>query len=513
MSFSVYLSVLAALVLAACNRADKNDSGAAPSVQLAPGPRASASPPPLKARAAEAPVTEAQAQALLDRWLEAQNRGDFAAYEKLYASRFTGIKRVGKGMRKMDRKAWLLDRKGMFRYPTRVQAADVKVAPGLRTARLAFVQTWASPSYKDEGPKEIVAVREGGDLRISREELLSSRAPARQGSPTGQSARRAATANETGNASLRIVLKLEGKDYLVVGEGAPISRPRFANDKANIYTVIGTTNTDEEPDIAKWVGARIRLITDRGKTCEVVGGKLSAVARAVPHFGEVQAWRDAGMSEAEQAEAVTQHGIPLYALELTGVSSAGCVGEPVLGQPASVQEPVLFERIEDGALEHAALTAFRGLPEYSAVQEDYARTLREAPDSIELPSGQAAAPAKWEDLGQFTQVAVFRSAQRGQTIAWVRAEAGVGCGHWLGQVQMTFDVRSKGKSPTFVPLPDARLSATYDGVEDLLLVLDSDHDGQLDYLGVVLFGLERELSTSDPNHAVRLSANFHDCPC
>jgi hypothetical protein len=78
---------------------------------------------------------------------------------------------------------------------------------------------------------------------------------------------------------------------------------------------------------------------------------------------------------------------------------------------------------------------------------------------------------------------------------------------------MTFDVRLKGKSPTFVPLPDAPLSATYGGVEDLLLVLDADHDGQLDYVGVVVFGLERELSTSDPNHAVRLSANFHDCPC
>ena len=37
----------------------------------------------------------ADARAVVQRWLEAQNQGDFAAYEKLYAPRFTGVRRSG----------------------------------------------------------------------------------------------------------------------------------------------------------------------------------------------------------------------------------------------------------------------------------------------------------------------------------------------------------------------------------------------------------------------------------
>jgi hypothetical protein len=36
------------------------------------------------------------ARAVLERWLKAQNEGDFAAYEALYATRFTDIRRSGR---------------------------------------------------------------------------------------------------------------------------------------------------------------------------------------------------------------------------------------------------------------------------------------------------------------------------------------------------------------------------------------------------------------------------------
>lgn len=50
---------------------------------------------------------EAAGRALLDAWLAAQNAGDFAAYEALYAQRFTGIKRVDARSQRFDRSGFV----------------------------------------------------------------------------------------------------------------------------------------------------------------------------------------------------------------------------------------------------------------------------------------------------------------------------------------------------------------------------------------------------------------------
>jgi hypothetical protein len=57
---------------------------------------------------------ESDARALLASWEAAQNAGDFAAYERLYAKRFTGVKRSGPRTRSFARAGWLEDRKRMF---------------------------------------------------------------------------------------------------------------------------------------------------------------------------------------------------------------------------------------------------------------------------------------------------------------------------------------------------------------------------------------------------------------
>src|SRR5262249_27020631 len=55
-----------------------------------------------------------EVRALVDAWLAAQNRGDFAAYEKLYAQKFTGVRRSGTRTVSLDRAGWMRDRKRMF---------------------------------------------------------------------------------------------------------------------------------------------------------------------------------------------------------------------------------------------------------------------------------------------------------------------------------------------------------------------------------------------------------------
>lgn len=113
--------------------------------------------------------------ALVDRWLDAQNRGDFEGYTRLYAAGFVGVRRSGARATRLDRAGWIKDRERMFRSKMTVIATDRKVEPLGEGFRVTLTQTWASGRYKDVGTKELVLVPEEGELRIEREEMLESR--------------------------------------------------------------------------------------------------------------------------------------------------------------------------------------------------------------------------------------------------------------------------------------------------------------------------------------------------
>ena len=72
------------------------------------------------------PVTEEKTRELVGAWVRAQNAGAFADYEKLYAERMLGIKRVGTRETSFDRKGWLEDRKSMFARPFTVEVNDLR---------------------------------------------------------------------------------------------------------------------------------------------------------------------------------------------------------------------------------------------------------------------------------------------------------------------------------------------------------------------------------------------------
>lgn len=122
-----------------------------------------------------AAADSAEAQALLSRWLMAQNSGDFAAYQALYAADFSGIRRSGAQRVELDRDGWMRDRERMFKKPMQVDAKEhqLLVTPN-GAINLLFTQTWASGTYKDVGRKQLVLMRKDGAYLISREEMLSS---------------------------------------------------------------------------------------------------------------------------------------------------------------------------------------------------------------------------------------------------------------------------------------------------------------------------------------------------
>src|SRR6186713_2807967 len=113
----------------------------ATSPKLAPSASATSvvSALPTSSASAPQPVLDGAAvRTLVDAWLATQNASDFAGYERLYAERFTGVKRSGSYHARFDRKGWLRDRAGMFVRPMRVSAEALEIALTPSLARVTL---------------------------------------------------------------------------------------------------------------------------------------------------------------------------------------------------------------------------------------------------------------------------------------------------------------------------------------------------------------------------------------
>lgn len=179
--------VLVVLLLLGCSAKKKEEAraGDAEVVKVT----ADAGVPTRDARARTPTLVPRDAvEAFVARWLDVQNKGDFAAYAALYADGFRGVRRSGKQTVRMDRAKWLADRKRMFGRPMRVTATDLAITVSSRGAIVRFVQEWESGKYHDVGPKQLeLETQPGGALAIVREEMLASevvgKAPATTGAP------------------------------------------------------------------------------------------------------------------------------------------------------------------------------------------------------------------------------------------------------------------------------------------------------------------------------------------
>src|SRR5204863_8493141 len=124
-----------------------------------------------------------------------------AAYEKLYAPKIEGIKRVGARTWRFDRAGWLKDRERMFKHPMTVAAGDVVVRGSGIAATVDLVQTFTQGKFKDEGPKHLVLIKGPSGFQIAREEMLRS--------DVGGAA-------AAGKASAYVVMEIDKKPYVVI---------------------------------------------------------------------------------------------------------------------------------------------------------------------------------------------------------------------------------------------------------------------------------------------------------
>lgn len=255
--------------------------------ETTPQPASGAAAPGALPASASPPIARsADVEAAVAAWVLAQNHGDFAAYSRHYAEKFTGIKRAGDRVERYGRTSWLEDRANMFKRPFTVTTSGlvVQFAPGLAMA--TFTQNWKSASFEDEGGKQLLFIKQGGALRISREEMLSSERKqprARAALPFEQAAIARATRRSH-------ALLLPHKVDLEWSVG----HPSYVSDE-RAERVVSLKALPAK--LRALLSERYEIFSTSGSRCETTARLFKILVDVVPHFGTVNLWEDAHAKE------------------------------------------------------------------------------------------------------------------------------------------------------------------------------------------------------------------------
>ncbi|MBL8603081.1 MAG: nuclear transport factor 2 family protein [Myxococcales bacterium] len=490
--------------LVACKRGPSQSNEvtlAAASAQrsdTAAAPQGDVTAPQVAPQVAPAAVNEVDPGAvsgLLAQWLAAQNQGQFDAYQRLYAARFSGVRRSGPRVARYDRAGWLRDRETMFRTAMQVSARDVAVSTGPQGATVRFVQVFTQGRYHDEGPKELVLVRAGAGLEIAREEMLSSRL----GDP-------ASTPAAIEPAMLGQVRVVEGVRYVLLAK-APDDRSwsqepvRLLDRRSAEVSTLGAANGAAIPEgLRGFAGQSVRAYTADGRRCEARLGALAVLGQVDVHFGVEARWagqQDDGTPGApldaatvgREAWAESDGGMFLVA-PLEG--SEGCAAEPRVVRLASQPEvKVYLGTAADAALSAQALAQVRGLAAWRQLQIAY--------------RAQAPNAGPWDSLNTTSppRVTVWQAegAPR-RFVTVVISAAGGGCADFSGEMTVVFEQR--GAALTL------HSDAADPGAFVPLTAVDVDGDGVPEF--VTANGFARRTGAVF-RVATPWQVPYHDCPC
>jgi ketosteroid isomerase-like protein len=411
-----------------------------------------------------------EARALVDGWLAAQNQGDFAAYDKLYAKKMTGVRRSGPRTVSLDRAGWMKDRQRMFQKPMKVTASDVRIAATPAAARVTFTQEWESGTYHDRGPKQLVVVREDGAVRIAREEMLAStRAPA-----AAQSAAVTPAAFIIGSYAI-IADNIE--------EGYGTGAPRIDDDGDPVISSRRAVGLP--PELAGFAGRTLVVYSPGSAPCNAKVKDVRMLSVVVPHFGTRQEWHD--KSERERAaEAWSIGGI------MVGARLEGCtIGDAAFARSAELPPLSLVAPATEAALRARAIAQLRALPSWRALQKEWV--------------GEHHGKGRWDERAPDAEIEVQRW-ELPQPLVTVSAHAFDGCAGFGGEVFAVFEVH--GDALKLIGEPGAMRPGA-------ALMLDGTPTffggpGWSDY------GTGAQLVPADPRRggdARKLAFPYLDCPC
>jgi uncharacterized protein DUF4440 len=472
----------------ACSRSPREPSPAADEPPAAPqstnaAPVSDAPSAPSATPPASPPLSEAAVRSLLDAWLDAQNRGDFIAYERLYAERFTGIKRSGERTRNFGRSDWMSDRASMFKRPMRVTASAVSLTVAPRLARVFFEQSWSSAKYRDAGPKELLIVPGSSSAQIAREEMLASTV-GRERPVAPESRLRVVDGG-------LVILSDDVKPDWARGALRPPATPR--PDVAEVLR-----DADERrlpPALAALASRALRVFDAQGHACETRVAALAVRAAVIPHFSMGQAAEDGSEASAEQRNeevwALSEHA----GRQLVGVLEPACDGSFALDASDLTPEVVAAEPAA-ADVQRAAVAAFRALSDYTRIQRRYAE--------------ETGLKTPWhEDASHHTLDVWSFTPRAGRRLLVVAAEAGEYCGGFGAGLNAVFAFDA-GARPSLLGAFEGEPFAPASG-------FDLDADGQLEILsGPEGFSRERALIRRQGSKLVRdvlFAVPFLDCPC
>ena len=477
--------IVAVSSLAGCKSADKAEENAPKSPNRGEKPLAKPDDGAVKpARPAVKPIAASAVKDLMQRWLAAQNEGDFPAYEALYAERLEGVRRSGEKIVRLDRKGWVKERGRMFKRKMIVEMNDVDIDVFTKSAIVTFSQRWASGKYEDVGPKQMVVVPEDGQLRIAREEMLQSTL--------------IGDARKTALADKRFVFVIAAGqgEYAVLDKlgNMPVSGFKLISQDEPVV-VSAAVESDKLPaSVAEWRGA----ILESGP-CQATVSDILALSRIVPHFGERQTWSgefddNPPMAEDDIARAAFhEDGAYLVGTLRTDGCSMGAHAS-VANQPA----PTRADRVTDGtgALVKAARKAFRALEGYKELATEF-RSYGQEGNWEEYASGGGKP-------GEIV-VTVMRHTGNHKLFAVAQAHSGSGCGDFEGSLTAFFEVSGKLAAPKLKKVHETRTHPR------IIAALDMADNGALAFLvedvgNTVLTGLDGKVLRT-------LTVPFFDCGC
>lgn len=426
-------------------------------------------------------LPDAEVRAVIARWLAAQNSGNFAAYQALYAEKMEGVKRVASRTWRYDRKGWLADRQRMFARPMKVEVSALTVSSLGPSATVELEQRFTQGKFSDRGPKRLIVVKEGNALRIAREEMLRSELEG------------GAVAAASG--AVYLVGLVEGQRYVYLAQDGvsadwgtgPLEGP--LGDEP----MLALRDAGKAPaKLAAWRGREVKAYASDGTLCQARVESLSLLGGGTPHFGVVQAWNgDPSMSDdgrvytpAERAESVFAMGGPYLVGELEVEGS--CAPVVVLD---SDKAPVFYAPHEpELAARDAALKAYRALPEYKALQKEW--------------------KSDWGGKGEWAKDAAVREYEGGGKRFVAVSTTIESCGEFSADLSVLFEER--GGKLVRLALRDApKLLPT--------ALFDSDGDGQLEAVspGAGFGSYETYLTTQDGELAPvkEVLFPFGDCGC
>ena len=470
----VALWSLALLALAACSRERSEPARSVPTpveVPHAPAPVAK-KPAPTKTSpsAAAKGISQADVYALVDRWLAAQNRGDFPGYERLYARELRGIKRVGERVTVMDRAAWLADRARMFRKPMIVAGDERVIRISGAYALVELTQRFTQGKFMDRGRKQLLLELDGGELRIVEEEMLNS---------------------ELAAGSVRLaerflpLVRVGGQSYALLRTGADRAwgQGRFTHasePESDVSAYLRAIDPALVPDTATWLGRALHVYGAGDGSCRASIAGLFLYAGAIGGFHTDAEEHGGDSSTADDASG--QQAFDRQAPSLVGRLD-GCDG--LFALPAELPAPAIY-RPEPLApeVEQRALAAARATEFYGEKQREY--VARFAGDDL-TEAERAAADEPWAGA----QSAVgFGAGDRHFVVVEIGTQDG-----GAPAVDWMIAVYARAADGSLQPV-NSNVAAS---APSPTLLLDLDNDGDVELLSGTAGELERTLYAVRPS--------------